>query len=682
MRWSVTGMYGGSHEPCCRTRKGPISIAKAVGARCTRVSCWDGVSPNAYSLHLIARLEPLGRRIWGYGILRCWASPPILVSASGAPFGWILQWTTLLGRERGSAPPFIQGLAHPRVERINPAQVFRAQHATPIASRHQSSLGGSVARVRRSVLIAGGAVAALVLATGVEGLLPTTSSASIHGRGVLVPTVAPWVNGFLSELPGERVTRVSVLADGTVMAFTGTLQVAGNNGLLTISSRTLTGSSWSSPVTVVTRTLTSGFDTMMIEVAQSIGGDLVLAWSLYSSGEVDPTHVVGSAVRTSSGWQQNSDIQADALIDGLYWPANQSPLLVVEAAHPTWYGAYFTQDIYRLAGSSWARHSPTDLEDPGYQVAIAKSGDGIATWSLDDGHRYYSRYGAGEWGPAGEIPDVPWSFAESVWVQPMAVTPPVTITHSTFPQGGDQWSMEVYETTGVRKEVTPWPADASDVRLLADGVDQIAATWVNGDTAQLEASIWKHGSGWSTPGTVCGDCDQARGATFALDGRYLLLYLGGREWTIGSTGAWKTLSGPSLGDEFYDEGTENLLPGPQGKVVAVGSPSDGLPVFVTQVSEQTATTPGAPTSVQAKYAGKKARTATVSWTRPTSDGGSPVTSYQYRSMARSGTWTAWTTTAKSSCRISRLVQGMTYTFEVRALNTIGQGPSTTYTLRP
>jgi titin len=79
-----------------------------------------------------------------------------------------------------------------------------------------------------------------------------------------------------------------------------------------------------------------------------------------------------------------------------------------------------------------------------------------------------------------------------------------------------------------------------------------------------------------------------------------------------------------------------------------------------------ATVPGAPTSVVAVRGNQQ---ATVSWTAPASDGGSPIISYTATSFPGSFTCT----TATTSCTVTGLTNGTSYTFTVRATNDVGQG---------
>jgi hypothetical protein len=79
--------------------------------------------------------------------------------------------------------------------------------------------------------------------------------------------------------------------------------------------------------------------------------------------------------------------------------------------------------------------------------------------------------------------------------------------------------------------------------------------------------------------------------------------------------------------------------------------------------------PGAPTAVQAIGVNTA---ISVSWTAPTSDGGSPITGYVATTLKKGG---ICTTTGATSCVISGLTNKKKYTVSVRASNARGGGAS-------
>ena len=76
-------------------------------------------------------------------------------------------------------------------------------------------------------------------------------------------------------------------------------------------------------------------------------------------------------------------------------------------------------------------------------------------------------------------------------------------------------------------------------------------------------------------------------------------------------------------------------------------------------------------------------TLTLRWHSPASDGGSPITGYQYRQQAGANAFGAWQAIATSAPGqvnerqfiVSGLTNGTGYTFEVRAVNAVGPGMS-------
>ena len=118
---------------------------------------------------------------------------------------------------------------------------------------------------------------------------------------------------------------------------------------------------------------------------------------------------------------------------------------------------------------------------------------------------------------------------------------------------------------------------------------------------------------------------------------------------------------------------------------AVGN--DNAAITATTVLNQLNAAPSAPTGLTAEPAPDKTPQLAVdlSWTAPNSDGGSAITSHQYRYNRNSGSFGTWTTIANSAAgganATSFTVEGLsavnnaltTFEFEVRAINANGNG---------
>ena len=95
-------------------------------------------------------------------------------------------------------------------------------------------------------------------------------------------------------------------------------------------------------------------------------------------------------------------------------------------------------------------------------------------------------------------------------------------------------------------------------------------------------------------------------------------------------------------------------------------------IQLSAVNATAATVPGAPTEVTATAGNAQ---ATVSWTRPASDGGSVLTGYT--ATASPGGQKADVDGSKTSATVSGLTNGTAYTFTVVAANSAGTGPAST-----
>ena len=147
-----------------------------------------------------------------------------------------------------------------------------------------------------------------------------------------------------------------------------------------------------------------------------------------------------------------------------------------------------------------------------------------------------------------------------------------------------------------------------------------------------------------------------------------------KKLTIELTTAVLSSAGP-LTVELEADAVEDLV---GNGILAVGS---------TTVLNQVSAAPSAPTNLMAEPAPDETPQLAVdlSWTAPTSDGGSAITSHQYRYNRNSGSFGSWTTIANSAAgganATSFTVEGLsavdntltTFEFEVRAINDNGNG---------
>ena len=144
------------------------------------------------------------------------------------------------------------------------------------------------------------------------------------------------------------------------------------------------------------------------------------------------------------------------------------------------------------------------------------------------------------------------------------------------------------------------------------------------------------------------------------------------EYRVQQTGsdftAWRTVTGGASATSYTVTGLENGT-AYTFEVRAVNNAGAGQPVSTSATLAESA--PGAPTGLTATGGDEQ---ITLSWNAP-STGGSQILRYEYRSRRSGGSWSDWVANSTTSVTIGNLTNGDRYDFEVRAVNSVGDGPA-------
>ena len=199
------------------------------------------------------------------------------------------------------------------------------------------------------------------------------------------------------------------------------------------------------------------------------------------------------------------------------------------------------------------------------------------------------------------------------------------------------------------KAAIPGTTPAAPVGLTAAGGDQkLTLTWTAGGDGGSAIT------GWQT----C-HVDGTNGCASTSD--------------VGSDG-WTAITGSNASTTEHTVGsTQSPLTNGTAyiyRVRAANAIGNGAPAQANSVTP--GKVPTAPVRVQATA---KDASVTITTTAPADDGDSDITSYEVRKMEAGGTFDAWETLSKTgNGDVTGLTNGVTYTFEVRAVNAYGPGP--------
>ena len=223
----------------------------------------------------------------------------------------------------------------------------------------------------------------------------------------------------------------------------------------------------------------------------------------------------------------------------------------------------------------------------------------------------------------------------------------VTVSVSDGNGGSDSIDVTITVTDMDEKPATP-------------GVPTVSAT-ANSDTS-LDVS-------WTAPGLNGGP---------AITG-YNLQY---RQGTSGSfTNGPQNVSGTSTTITSLTADTSYQV---QVRALNGETPSDWSPSGTGSASSATATAPGVPRTLAAAPGDGE---VVLTWTAPASDGGETITRYEYRHKATSSlpfvSSDSWTSAGTArTATVGSLTNGTPYSFEVRAVNTVGEGTAATANATP
>ena len=256
----------------------------------------------------------------------------------------------------------------------------------------------------------------------------------------------------------------------------------------------------------------------------------------------------------------------------------------------------------------------------------------------------------------------------------------VTLTLSSAVPPGDTVTVDYTAPTGVGAMPVRDTAGNAVEALVAHAVPNVpgAPASLNGAPGDTQVTLT-----WTAPGSD--------GGSAVTEYQYRVSDDAGSTWSPDWT---DVPDGSDSGTDRSDERSYTVTGLDNGvlhtfEVRAVNVVGEGAPATATSTP---VTVPGAPASLMATAGDTE---VTLDWTAPATDGGSSVTGYEYRVSADGGsTWSPdWTGVPdgsdagsdlhdETSYTVTGLDNGVLHTFEVRAVNVVGEGAPATATSTP
>ncbi len=149
------------------------------------------------------------------------------------------------------------------------------------------------------------------------------------------------------------------------------------------------------------------------------------------------------------------------------------------------------------------------------------------------------------------------------------------------------------------------------------------------------------------------------------------------QWQSSSAGSTTDISGATAA--AYSPVADDVDRTLQAVATYNDSTASGKTATSAPTATVTAAPPSAPTGLTAE-AGDA--TVTLAWAAPSETGGAAITGYEYRVKAGTGEYGAWIAATTSPFAVTGLTNDTAYSFQVRAVNSVGGGEASDATATP